>query len=213
VVDAGDGTASLPADQRGVARPAGAEVDMGAVELGEGVVQFAVTNVVVNEEDGVVTLTVSRTGGFDGAASVDYDTADGTAVSPADYLAEAGTLCWSDGDDEPKTFDVAIVDDLVPDAGETFTVVLSNATDSDAACGGGALVARVPAAPRRVFAAAELGPSSTAQVTILEGGAEPAAIPTAGEYARLLLAALLAGAGAWMARRRSATARLTVRRR
>lgn len=212
-VDAGSGasTPDITADQRGFARPAGTEVDMGAVERDNGVVQFTITSVEVSEDDGTATLTVARSGPNDGPAAVDYQTADGTATAPADYLAAAGTLCWEAGDGSPKTIEVTINPDGIFDPGETFTVVLANAREE--ACGG-ALVAAVssPGGPRLIRARATLGPNDVATVTILEGTAL-AEVPTAGEYAQLLLAALLGGAGVWLARRRAATVEMTVRRR
>jgi hypothetical protein len=126
---------------------------------------------------GFVTITVNRTGGSYGPASVQYTTAPGSATAPADYATTAGTLNWADGDDAPKSFDVPIVDDPDVEGAETFTVVLSGATG------------------------ATLGSPSTATVTIAASDAVIAGVPTASEWALMLLAAMLAVGGVIVMRR------------
>ena len=76
--------------------------------------------------DPTVTITVTRTGGDDGAVSVDYATADGSASQPGDYTTTTDTLNWADGDAVAKTFTVAITDDSTSESAENFTVALSN---------------------------------------------------------------------------------------
>ncbi|HYU35007.1 MAG TPA: Calx-beta domain-containing protein [Thermoanaerobaculia bacterium] len=125
VVDAGE-PATLATDQRGVPRPGGVAVDIGAVELSPGFLQLSASAYSVNENAGTVTVTVTRTGGTDGAVAVSYATSDGTATDPADFADAAGTLNWADGDAAPKTFQVTIVDDLLDEPDETFGVALSN---------------------------------------------------------------------------------------
>ncbi len=69
--------------------------------------------------------------------TVDYATADGTARSDGlvelgtlDYRAVSGTLTFAPGETE-KWINVPIVNDLVSDSGETFTIALSNPTPSE----------------------------------------------------------------------------------
>ena len=57
--------------------------------------------------------------------SVDYTTQDGTARAGQDYTATSGTLDYNSGD-RFQTITVPIIDDSVPDDGETFTIKLSN---------------------------------------------------------------------------------------
>lgn len=76
-----------------------------------------------------IVITVSRTGGTDGAVSVDYATSDGTAtVADMDYTAiPATTLNWADGDGADKTFNVVVnTADTNPEFTEDLTVTLSN---------------------------------------------------------------------------------------
>jgi Calx-beta domain/Metallo-peptidase family M12/Divergent InlB B-repeat domain len=82
----------------------------------------------VSEGAGSVTITVQRTGGSTGAASVNYSTQNGTATAGADYTAVSGTLSWANGDAVDKTIVVPILQDTITEATETFTVALSAAT-------------------------------------------------------------------------------------
>ncbi|MBI2440839.1 MAG: right-handed parallel beta-helix repeat-containing protein [Lentisphaerae bacterium] len=95
---------------------------------GPGTVQFNVSSYSVNENGGTVTLTVTRTRGSSGPATVEYATSDGTAAVGSDYVAQGGTLSWADGEAGSKTITIAITDDSLDETDETFTVTLSNAT-------------------------------------------------------------------------------------
>lgn len=93
-----------------------------------GTLQFKSSTYSVDENGGNLRIYVSRTGGSDGAASVNYATANGTAHSGADYTAKSGTLSWANGDGSDKYFDVPITDDVVFEYAETFTANLSSAS-------------------------------------------------------------------------------------
>jgi len=82
----------------------------------------------VNENAGSVAVTVERVGGSDGAASVKYQTAPGSAKPNKDFTTRKGTLKWTDGDTEPKSITVPIKNDSAIEADESFTVKLSKAT-------------------------------------------------------------------------------------
>jgi hypothetical protein len=80
--------------------PRGAMPDIGADEifvLTPGTLAFSFANYGVFETSPTVTLTVNRTGGSDGAVSVNYATSDGVpalGVStplPAEHLARPGS--------------------------------------------------------------------------------------------------------------------------
>jgi hypothetical protein len=182
VIDAGDPFFAPPpsTDQRGFTRVVNGRIDMGAVELNAGTIQFSTNAAVVGEGAGSITITVTRSGP-DGAVSASYATMDGTATSPADYLSAGGTLNWADGDTTPRTFQVTIVDDAVPEPSEAFTVNLSNPT-------GGAT----------------LGPNAVETVTILDNDPVPGfpAIPTLGDFGKMLLAGLLGLGGVGLMRRK-----------
>ncbi len=81
-----------------------------------------------NSGSKVVTFTVTRSGGS-AAFDVNFKTADGTAkIADNDYLAAAGTLRFAAGETQ-KTIAVTILGDTRFEAGETFTVNLSGATN------------------------------------------------------------------------------------
>jgi hypothetical protein len=87
-------------------------------------VQFETPDSTAGEADGTVTLTVRRTGGSSGAASVNWSTADGSALAGSDYTAASGTLNWADGDSADKTVEITLLDDGDYDPGESFQVTL-----------------------------------------------------------------------------------------
>ncbi len=93
--------------------------------------QFSATYYNVNEGDGTTTITITRTGNNQGAASVDYTTSDDSATAPDDYTQTSGTLNWTDGDDADKTFTINITDDSESENDETLIISLNNATGTE----------------------------------------------------------------------------------
>ena len=77
-------------------------------------------------EGAVINITVTRSGGSSGVASVDYATVDGTAAADADYPATSGTLTFADGVSGNQTISIPIIDDNTAEVAEAFTVTLSN---------------------------------------------------------------------------------------
>src|SRR6202012_795035 len=59
-----------------------------------GSLAFSRTGFSVAENAGHATIVVQRTGGSDGAVSVQYATANGTATSGTQYRSASGTLSW-----------------------------------------------------------------------------------------------------------------------
>lgn len=88
-------------------------------------IQLAKTAVEVDEQAGSAVLTLSRTFGTTGAATVNYATANGTATAGSDYYAVSGSVTWADGDSADKQILVPLRPDAVSDGGETFTFTLS----------------------------------------------------------------------------------------
>lgn len=79
------------------------------------------------EGAGNAVVAVQRVGTPTGAISVDYATANGSALAGSHYTATAGTLNWADGDATPKNVVVPLIDDGALNAARTFAVNLSNA--------------------------------------------------------------------------------------
>ncbi|TGN99809.1 hypothetical protein PN36_33350, partial [Candidatus Thiomargarita nelsonii] len=91
-----------------------------------GVLQLSAADYNVNEGDGYVTITVTRTGGNVNTVSIDYATTDDTAIAGNDYSEAQGTLNWDDGDADAKTFPVTIIDDHLIEGNETLIISLGN---------------------------------------------------------------------------------------
>lgn len=79
-------------------------------------------------EDKSAELSVTRTGNSKGEISVQYvATVNSTATAGEDYLGGSGTLHWSDGDEQAKTFTISLLDDDYAD--EKFIhIILSKPT-------------------------------------------------------------------------------------
>jgi len=60
------------------------------------------------------------------AVSVDYDTADGSAVQYEDYTPVHGTVTWRPGEPLERTITVPIIGDIVDEGDETLAIDLSN---------------------------------------------------------------------------------------
>ncbi len=96
--------------------------------IAPGSVQFSAPTYSVNENGSSATITVTRTGGSNGAVGVSYTTSNGTADAGSDFTAASGTLSWADGDISDKTFSVPIADDSVYEVNETVNLTLSSPT-------------------------------------------------------------------------------------
>ncbi|WP_185783799.1 beta strand repeat-containing protein, partial [Croceivirga lutea] len=88
-------------------------------------IAFDNANVTVNEADGTMTFDVRLTGNVQGGFTVNYTTADGSAVEPSDYTETSGTLTFAGTDGEVHSITVPINDDNVIEATENLTVTLS----------------------------------------------------------------------------------------
>ncbi len=115
-----------------------------------GALQFSSSTYSVSESGGSVTITVTRTGGSNGAVGVNYAMSNGTATAGSDYTSRSGTLSWGNGDSAIKTFSVPILNDSVYEGNETVNLTLNSVT-------GGAT----------------LGSPSSAVLTIIDNDEEP----------------------------------------
>jgi hypothetical protein len=74
-----------------------------------------------------IVAVVQRTGSAVGPASVDFSMTGGDADPGADFIGNAaGTISWGDGDADPKTIQLTIVDDGVVEGDETLQLSLDN---------------------------------------------------------------------------------------
>ncbi len=81
----------------------------------------------VNEEAESVSVTVFRYTGI-GAASVSYETVNGTATDAADYTATIGTINFAGGE-TTKTVSIPIIDDAEVEPTENFVFRLTSAVN------------------------------------------------------------------------------------
>ncbi|WP_293397211.1 S8 family serine peptidase, partial [Nevskia sp.] len=130
-----------------------ASLALAAIAPGPGSLRFSASSYAVTENGVIATISVQRSGGSAGAVSVNYATANGTAVAGSDYIATSGTLNWADGDATTKTFSVPMIDDALAESSETLALALS-------APGGGA----------------SLGSVKTATLTIADNDSAPGSL-------------------------------------
>lgn len=90
-----------------------------------GQLSFTTNSFDIHEDNGTVTISVVRTSGSLGPVSVPYSTAaiTATAGSGNDYIDRSGSLSFADGE-TLKTFTVSILDDLLVEGTESFSVSL-----------------------------------------------------------------------------------------
>ena len=127
-VNAGDPAFAPPpsTDQRGFTRVVGGRIDMGAVEVNPGTLQFSSVAQNVAESAGTATVNVTRTGGTDGAVSAQV-TVNGTSTATgggADYTFAGATVNFADNSSTPQSVNVAIVDDPTDEPDETVILNL-----------------------------------------------------------------------------------------
>ncbi|WP_286019140.1 Calx-beta domain-containing protein, partial [Candidatus Venteria ishoeyi] len=112
-----------------------------AADQPPGSIEFAVADYQAAESDGTVSLSVSRSGGSAGAASLQYVLLNSSATLDSDFSdGGAGTLDWPDGETGTKTITINLLDDAEQENAEDFRVYLANVTT---AASGQNLTARV----------------------------------------------------------------------
>lgn len=92
-----------------------------------GAFSFSSSSYSVNENQGSITVTVNRTANTNVAASVNYATSNGSAVSGSDYTAASGTLNFAAGETS-KIFVVSVTNDTLVESDETVAIALSSPT-------------------------------------------------------------------------------------
>jgi Calx-beta domain/Bacterial Ig domain/RTX calcium-binding nonapeptide repeat (4 copies)/von Willebrand factor type A domain/Bacterial cadherin-like domain len=97
---------------------------------------FSINDVVVNEASSSAVFTVTLSNAAKMPVTVNYATADGTAIQGNDYTTQLGTLTFAPGE-TTKTITVPIRPDAVYEGDETFTVNLSAPTHATIADGVG----------------------------------------------------------------------------
>jgi uncharacterized repeat protein (TIGR01451 family)/uncharacterized delta-60 repeat protein len=93
-----------------------------------GRLNFSSATYSTNENAGVATITVNRSGGSQGLLSVIYASSNGTAVAGVDYTSVSNVLTWNPNDVTPKTFNVPLNDDQLVNGPRTVNLRLRSPT-------------------------------------------------------------------------------------
>ena len=107
-----------------------------------GLVQFGATTMSVREDLSVLTIPVKRVGGSSGTVTVNFATANNTAIAGQDYTPISGTLTFADGETS-KTISLPIINDMVAEQSETLFVTLSSPEAPDVVGATGVVVVRI----------------------------------------------------------------------
>jgi Domain of unknown function (DUF4394)/Calx-beta domain/Domain of unknown function (DUF4214) len=102
---------------------AGTDTLVGLSAAPAGNVQFSTAATTVAENVGSVTVTVNRTGGTEGPATVNISTAGSTATPGTDFTLSTTTVQFAAGETS-KTFTVNVIDDNLNEANETVVLTL-----------------------------------------------------------------------------------------
>ena len=151
---------------------------VGAPAAGAGTVQLAATALRFPADRGPLAVTVTRTGGATGTVTVDFATADGTAVAGRDYLPASGTLTFNPGE-TTRTIFLSLPATATPGPApeRAFTLTLSNPGGGGTLGGNQTATVTVPAvAPtttsgRRFVAGQGAGGSQVAVYDAVSGAA------------------------------------------
>jgi hypothetical protein len=125
---------SITADDQGNTGSGGALTDNKNIAItvaDGGTLQFSAPTFSVNEDGGNATITVTRSGGSAGTATINYATSNGTATAGPDYAATSGTLTFASGE-TTKTFTVPVTNDSIDEPDETVNLTLSSPGGSGA---------------------------------------------------------------------------------
>jgi Calx-beta domain len=101
-----------------------------------GVLSLSASSYNTAQNAGSVTVSVNRTGGSSGAASVTYVTEFGTALGGINYDDTQGVLTWASGDATAKSFTIPILNATPFSGTRSLSVALS--TPTGASIGGSA---------------------------------------------------------------------------
>lgn len=128
------GTAdTVGADQGTNYKPAAASGSQMTLPLLPGTLSFSAATYSVSENDPArsTRITVTRTGGSDGAVGVSYNFSGGTATDQSDFYYASGSLAWANGDTNDKTYVIGLGPDNAYESGgaETVDLVLSSPTN------------------------------------------------------------------------------------
>ena len=98
---------------------------------------LSIDNASASESVGTMSFTVRLSVASTQPVTVDYATANGTAIAGQDYTADNSTLTFPASSTASQTISVTIENDDIDEDNENFTVTLSNASSNAMLAGGG----------------------------------------------------------------------------
>ncbi|MDB5900935.1 MAG: thrombospondin, partial [Ramlibacter sp.] len=114
----------------------GAQTGSGDILDNDPTPTLTIGNVSVNEAAGTATFTVSLSAASGLTVTTAFATANGSATAGSDYTSNSGTLTFAPGVTS-QTITVNVANDTLPEASETFNVLLSAPTNATIAAGTG----------------------------------------------------------------------------
>jgi len=107
----------------------GGQRGVAVLGLLSGTLAFSAPTYTVKESGVSASISVTRTGGTQGAVQISYATVPGgSAVPGVDYVDTSGTLNWASGDATSKSFSVPIIDNTIANPNKTVNLALSSPT-------------------------------------------------------------------------------------
>jgi len=122
------------------------KVEFRTITENPGKIELSSATYTVAEDGSSIDIAIKRFDGMQGAVSVNYTITGTTATADDDYTATNGSLNWADDELCSKTFTINIINDILPEIGETITISLNSPTGgaafTSAEVGGAASFAR-----------------------------------------------------------------------
>ena len=91
---------------------------------------FGIAGANVKEEDGTASITITKTNPVQMDITVNYATADGTALAGLDYVAANDSVTFA-ANETQKTISVSIIEDSLDEDEESFSVSLTGASQGE----------------------------------------------------------------------------------
>ncbi|NKI33544.1 Calx-beta domain-containing protein, partial [Croceivirga thetidis] len=91
---------------------------------------LSINDITVNENDGTAILTITHIGSVSGGFTLNYATANGSAVQPQDYTQQSSVISFTGTNGETRDITILITNDDVIEGVENFTVQLSAGTNT-----------------------------------------------------------------------------------
>jgi hypothetical protein len=111
--------------------PASAVVTIAASDsppTNTGTLQFTASAFTVAEDTATLAVTVSRSGGSTGVATVNVDLNGGNATLDSDYFTGSTLLSWNGGQQGSRTFTITLLNDALVEGDETIELLLTDQT-------------------------------------------------------------------------------------